>query len=362
MNVQRMLYLYLVSCLAMIFFNVAYMLTNRFDGIFRLSILSFRARILACWNQQITDKDRKFFRDRMHSSTFIISFDEIMIKLLEEDPEKSAAFLKSFGSIIAELLCKCGKRSVLRAGSYAYYIRKYPQLKISRFPEVSEKLIQMLGSDDIYCRENALQALYALGNAHNVVRALRVLNRNPEQHNSMVLSIGLRKFTGSHEKLAAELWDTLDEFKPNLQISVIKYIRATSESFCPQMLELMTKGSVDAEVSICAIRYLGEHPYDPAYSMLLELAAGSGNASWEQSAEACIALSAYPGNTTIAVLKSALSSWNWAIRSNAAESLAKLGLQYLDALDVLEGPNRYAAEALRYQLEHKNLTKEAVHT
>ncbi len=207
MNVQQMLYIYLVSCLAMIFFNVAYLFTTRFGGVFRWSILAFRARIIACWNQEITDKDRKFFVYKMHFSTYIILFDEIMKKLVEEDPKKSAAFLKRFGSIIAELLCECGKRSVLRAGSYAYYIRKYPQLKMGRFPDVSEKLIQMLGSDDIYCRENALQALYALGNPHNVVRALRVLNRNPEQHNSMVLSIGLRKFTGSHEQLAAELWE-----------------------------------------------------------------------------------------------------------------------------------------------------------
>ena len=360
MNVPLMLYIYLVSCLAMIAFNLVYMLTARSGGILHWNLLAFRERVGTCWSCGFTEADRKYFLRKLRFPAYIIYLEELLADLIKEDPQKSDVLLEHLASPLAELLCQCSEHSILRSGTYAYYIRMYPQLNMKRFPAVSEKLIQMLGSSDIYCRENALQALYALGNAHHVVRALRVLNRNPEPHNSMVLSQGLRKFSGSHEQLASELWDIFDEFKPNLQISIIKYIRACSDSFCPQMLELLTKDRTSTEVTVCAIRYLGEHPYRPAYSALLELASGGESISWEQEAEACISLCAYPGPSTAAVLKAALHSWNWTIRSNAAQSLAKLGLRYLDLLDILEGTDRYAAEILRYQLERENLAREAV--
>ena len=362
MNVPLMLYIYLLSCLAMIGFNLVYMLTARSGGFLRWNLLAFQKRVVKCWDSTFTEADRKYFHRKLRFPAYIIYLEEIITELMEEKPQKSAVFLEHLASILAELLCQCAEHSVLRAGTYAYYIRMYPQLNMKRFPAVSEKLIQMLGSSDIYCRENALQALYAMGNTHHVVRALRVLNRNPEQHNSMVLSHGLRKFSGSHEYLAAELWNILDEFKPNLQISIIKYIRACSDSFCPQMLELLTKGRAYTEVTVCAIRYLGEHPYQPAYSALLELASGGETISWEQEAEAVISLRAYPGPSTVAVLKAALHSWNWTIRSNAAESLARLGLRYLDVLDILEGTDRYAAEIMRYQLDRTTMAEEAVGT
>ena len=56
-------------------------------------------------------------------------------------------------------------------------------------------------------------------------------------------------------------------------------------------------------------------------------------------------------------LKRNLSSRNWYIRFNASKSLERMGLTYLDLIDVMEGHDRYATEILRYRFDIRNLTQ-----
>ena len=105
------------------------------------------------------------------------------------------------------------------------------------------------------------------------------------------------------------------------------------------------------------IRYLGRYPYGPAYETLLELAECRNDARWEYAAIASTALCAYPGDETIERLKRNLYSRNWYIRFNASKSLERMGLTYLDLIDVMEGHDRYATEILRYRFDIRNLTQ-----
>ena len=43
------------------------------------------------------------------------------------------------------------------------------------------------------------------------------------------------------------------------------------------------------------------------------------------------------------------------MRFNASQSLDKLGMEYVDVVDVFESNDRYAGEMMRYRLEQKKL-------
>ena len=60
------------------------------------------------------------------------------------------------------------------------------------------------------------------------------------------------------------------------------------------------------------------------------------------------------------VLKGALSSRNWYVRYNAAQSLGALGLDYTDLIDIFEGDDRYAEEMLRYRFDQNKLKEKGV--
>ena len=63
--------------------------------------------------------------------------------------------------------------------------------------------------------------------------------------------------------------------------------------------------------------------------------------------------------TVLAALLAALSDHNWYVRYNAAESLVFMGLGETSCAAVLEGPDPYAADILRYMLDRRRLADSA---
>lgn len=71
-----------------------------------------------------------------------------------------------------------------------------------------------------------------------------------------------------------------------------------------------------------------------------------------------MALALYPGEQTVKTLKKNLGNRNWYIRYNSSASLEKLGMTYLDLIDIIEGNDRYASEILRYRFDIRNVIEE----
>ena len=69
------------------------------------------------------------------------------------------------------------------------------------------------------------------------------------------------------------------------------------------------------------------------------------------------ALSRYPGERTVTVLKQALHSANWYVRFDAAASLEALRVDIAELTDILAGNDRYAREMLQYRMESGRMRK-----
>lgn len=72
----------------------------------------------------------------------------------------------------------------------------------------------------------------------------------------------------------------------------------------------------------------------------------------EYAAISATSIAAYPSEETENLLKKKLSSRNWYVRYNSAESLSKLGLDYTQLIDVFKGNDRYAGETAWQNAKH----------
>lgn len=216
-------------------------------------------------------------------------------------------------------------------------------------------LLELLHEPSIYCRENAMQALYTAGDPAVLVRALRIIDASSFYYHSKLLSDGLLNYTGDTWELADALWEAFDAFQPWMQVTLLNYFRFSSGAYCEKIHALLNDGARDDEVRFSCLRYLGHYPYPPAYADLLRYATPSENARWEYAAIASSVLASYPGAETAAVLERNLYHPNWYIRFNASKSLEQLGFGYRDLIDVIEGHDRYASEILRYRFDVREL-------
>jgi hypothetical protein len=168
-------------------------------------------------------------------------------------------------------------------------------------------------------------------------------------------------FSGDTRQLGEQLWERFDRFSKRMQRVIVDYFRFSSSDHQERILELLTSHGVDDEVAYSCIRYLGKYAYPPAYPVLTDIVEKYQHDQWIYTSITASALSGYPGDRTVAILKELLHSPNWHVRFNASQSLMALGLYYTDMIDVFEGRDRYAGEIMRYRFDQKNMKeKEAL--
>ena len=87
------------------------------------------------------------------------------------------------------------KDSMSRAFLLISYLSIHRVMEM-KFVPIMRILISYLDDSTIYCRENVLNALCALGNIQAVENALQILNDNHWFHHKKLLSDGLATFSG----------------------------------------------------------------------------------------------------------------------------------------------------------------------
>ena len=326
MPVEILIYIYLGMCAGMILFNIATALLSRRrehrsfrDGI-RLELTVSRELDRLAETGAVSERHLRFMERRLRRVNGMVAFDAALERLCVRRPELTRSYLTALNGVT-----------------------------------LKEVLLKLLNEPSIYCRENAMQALYTSGDAQIIVRALRIIDASSLYYHSKLLSDGLLNYTGDTWELADALWEAFDAFQPWMQVTLLNYFRFSSGAYCEKIHALLNDPAQDDEVRFACLRYLGRYPYPPAYADLLRYATPSENARWEYAAIASFVLASYPGAETAAVLKRNLYHPNWYIRFNASKSLEQLGFGYRDLIDVIEGHDRYASEILRYRFDVREL-------
>lgn len=113
----------------------------------------------------------------------------------------------------------------------------------------------LVSDHSIYCRENALYALYAGGQPEHVIKAYHILTRMRIEHSSKMVTDGLLSFQGDRELLAEELWKNWTHYSTYYKICFVNFFRMISGNFTERLLIVLKDEENDRELRLAVIRY-----------------------------------------------------------------------------------------------------------
>lgn len=344
LSVDSVIYFYMFICIALLVFNVAYIFRSR--GHWK----SQRKKIEKWENFLLTDRGtiRAAHARRSGLEKKLVKIDELMAfhSALEPHLEEVQRYLDRNYDMFLVLAVEYRKRPAMERAFFAHLIAVYHPDRGRRNDRLSEILLQFLDNSTVYCRENVLRALYAMGNAGAVEHALMLMQANGWYHNEKLLSDGLTSFAGDREALVRRLWKARSGWDEQLQTAVVQFATNVSDSMASDFLEALNRRETPEETRFALVRYFQRHRYEEARPALLEMAGRADEGGL--AIAACAALSKYPGDDTMSVLKQALHSRNWHVRRNAAASLVLLGVSDEDKEELYGSGDRYAGEMLAY--------------
>lgn len=363
MKVEILIYAYLAICAAMILFNIvcAFLFRRRDKKLVRRSKKLTEKIEDQIERGEVDAAHRRYLSKKLRKVNHLMAFDATLEAIYPKRPQEIKTYIEALSSVFVYLTLEYRKKNKLQAAYFPYIIKKYNVFHGQEISIIIDAMLELVRDSSMYCRENALQALYSIGNVESVVSALHILDSSLHYHHPKLITDGLLSFRGNVQKLSDRLWQQLPEFSVRMQVTILDYFRFHSGDHCVPMLRLLLDESQSEEVHYACIRYFGKYHYEPAYPHLLDLAENEQTARWEYTAIAASSLASYPAPRTNEALKRLLSSRNWFVRYNASQSLERLGLDYVDLIDVFEGDDRYAGEMMRYRFDQKKMRdKEAV--
>ena len=291
-------------------------------------------------------------------SEHLLLLSEALTLLADEGQEEAAErFIEGLQPLLPALAEEYLKKDIMQTAYFAVFLQRYR--RDSEYDSaILESLLKYASRENMYCRINALDAFYAIGNEEYVVKAVAIQDKMEAFLHEKVLTEGLLSFSGDHGKLIEKLIGRFSEFTVKTRLSILNYIRLKSDGWKEFMFRIMTDENEDRELRLAAVRYFGRYPWERARGVLIGFAVDKEVLRWEYAAVAAGALKDYSGEDIISALKSALSSSNWYVRYNAAVSLEAKGLSYAHLMDVMLGNDRYAREMMEYRLEERRLMEE----
>ena len=357
LDISDIIYFYMFICVALLVFNILYIWSaNGKKRIMERRRKKWKKEVeeaVACCKEEkeIPKKHQVRLERKLRNINQLIAFNQAIQPDLEEKDVQH--YLDLNHDTFQTLAVVYAEKSAMEKAFFAYIISIYHPDKGREHDQLAETLLDFTDNSTIYCRENVLLALCAMGNAGAIERFFQLLNDNGLYHNPKLLADGLLTFEGDREKLAMQLFEKSKYYNETLQVAIVQFATRLSEAFCKVFLKALQDEMTPLEVKFTLIRYFQRFYYEEALPILLEYVKNDEEENGGLAIPSCAALARYPGDGTVEILKSALCSRNWYVRKNAALSIISLGVEEDVLTELRRSQDRYASETLGYMMELK---------
>lgn len=209
-------------------------------------------------------------------------------------------------------------------------------------------LLKNLEAQNLLVRIETLRCISAQRNRKLMLLALECINRNPHYFSNKLLTDTLIEFKGNKKALMEEIWENLEKYSPDIQVSVIQMITfLEEESFAERIYETLDNAAADKEVRIAALKYF-QAVHRPEYKK--RIAEFLLDSSWEYGAVAANVLRSYDCKEVFGELLKGSVSRNWHVRNNCAKTIAACCSKE-QIKKALLMDDRYGRESIAYALE-----------
>ncbi len=355
-SINTLIYSYMLICFSLVLYNIIYIIKSHISKkLMKKHSFYWKGEILKqisfLHNQEnIEESHLRNLEKKLVKTEELIAYVDALDSLAENDTFE--IYLQNTFVTQQALALKYAKKDSMNRAFFAYTISKYPSYNGDEFRPIMRILISYLDNSTLYCRENVLKALCALGNVQAVENALQILNDYNWFHHKKLISDDLATFRGDKEKLMEALWKHVNDWDENIMISVVQFITMCSSQYQEVFFPMLLSGNTNIEIRLAIMRYYRRHLYEPVREILYSFFQDD-NIDENLIIVAAFVLDRYPGEETIGILKEALHHHNWYVRRNAANSLYNLQVE-LSTLDtILDGDDRYAKDILNYTYHMK---------
>lgn len=355
-SINALIYIYMLICFSLLLYNIIYIIKSYISKkLMKKRSFYWKGEILKQISflqkqENVEESHLRKLERKLSKTEELIAYVDALDSLNEHDTFE--IYLQNTFVAQQTLALKYAKKDSMNRAFFAYTISKYPSCIGEKFRPIMRILISYLDNSTVYCRENSLKALCALGNIQAVENALQILNDYHWFHHKKLLSDGLATFRGDKEKLMEVLWKHINDWDENIMISVVQFITICGGQYQEVFFPMLLSDNTSIEIRLGIMRYYRRYFYEPVREILYSFLQDD-NIDENLIIVAAIVLDRYPGEETIDILKEALHHHNWYVRRNAASSLYNLGVE-LDTLDnILNGDDRYAKDMLNYKYQVK---------
>ena len=366
MKIEMMIYIYIAICVCLIGYNCVYVFVLRHrEKALNTNAEKFKeiidSQLNSLKNQgKIENAHIEFLKKSLKKVKNLTAFDKGLDEAYSENLEVTEKYIALIYPVFAYLTKEYLSRDAITSTYFPYVVGKYNILKYADNDEVIEIMFELLYSENVYCRENALKAIYGTGNTGYACKALKAIDMNRSFHHSKLVCDGLMGFAGVKEELASRLCDEFEQYSIEMQLNILNFIRFAGIRMDETMLAILRDEKRDDELRFSAIRYFEKFPIEDAREILQKFAKNEDKYIWQYQAIASSAIKSYPDKLTFEILKDNLSNSNWYVRLNSAVSCEKMGYTYTELINIFDGNDRYAREILRYCLDRRKAKEQVV--
>ena len=357
-DINKIIYFYILICSGLLFYNVFFIFYSKIKRK-KLEIYSSRwdedinkQLIKLSKGESIEEKHKLLLTNRLTNINQLIAYSNVLTKLIDRG-EQVNNYLEGVYKELQLLAYKYKRKETSDRTFFAYFIANNPPCNGKEYNSLMDILISYLSDSNMYCRENVLKALYAMGNEQSIENAFQIINSKGWFHHEKLLTDGLMCFSGDKEKLSENMWHHLLDWDQNISISVIKFITESSDQYNERFYPLLLSEDISTDLKIAIIRYYRKHIFEPVKPILIKFLDEENNINDNIRIIAAYVLEKYPGEDTVNILLNALKSSNWHIRKNAALSLINLNLENAIFNQVIIGKDQNAKDILNYLMYTK---------